>query len=166
MAIIWAIINILFLVAIFYFAKKIRDKHSPISGLLFVIFILAIFSGNKKREIIKNNEKTENQVAKLGYFQTEIKDANPKIVLIGSIYNIKNNKNFEVKGNSYIHGLVLGFNWNHISLDITKSNNQKDWNYKLIGVLDYRILGTTIYSVKKIYTSKLKFEKDDFLASD
>lgn len=129
--------------------------------MLFLFFTLAIFSGNKKREVHKINENPDNQLAKLGYFQTEIKNTNPKITLLGNIYKQKNNQDLEVKGNSYIHGLVLGFNWNHISLDISKSEGQKDWNYTLSGVLDYQILGTTIYSENKIYTSKLKIEKND-----
>ncbi len=159
MNIIWACINLFVFAAIINLALRIQKKYSNGSALIFLFFTFFVFSGNKS--LVKNSPLNLSENAygeKIGNFNINIKENSPNILLNGAVFKQKNNETIKTVASSHIYGLVLGYTWHHIALDLKKTDNLNNWHYILRGFLDYRIWGITIYSQQKILTGKAKLE--------
>lgn len=173
MNIIWALLNILVFAAIINLALRLQKRHSNGSALLFLFFAFIIFPGSVKKEknLSLNLEKNsalnldENQVEKIGNFNIKMEDTKPHISYNGIIYKQKNTDEVKVVGVSNITGLVLGYKWKHIAGNMIQIENSNNWNYTLIGVLDYYIWVIPIYSQPKVLTGKLNLKNKELVAA-
>lgn len=168
--IIWGILNIgilvYFIIICFKAAKIIRENLGGWATLVFVLGLLS-FMGKKEED---NSFKSFN-------LQEEKKDVVPKsseysrskeILLEDNLatkiraqimYGKDGTEKKLLEGTASRDGFVSGTYWKPSHFDVSKLDNKDNYEYDVIGSMEWKILGITLYTESKQFNGKIKLNQ-------
>ena len=167
---IWGLLNIslflYFLIICFKATGLIREKVGLLASIIFVVGLLSfIGQSNNKND---NKEPNSNQIKTWKFISEDSINRNSTssldIVLektLVSKYNfgLKYGKderqlNVPISAYSWTTGFVSGTNWKPIAIVVNRTAENNKFEYFVDGVVEWKILGLTIYSQLKGYKGK------------
>lgn len=160
----WELLSIacllLLLVAAFKAARHIKEHYGLFVALLFVMGCIAV--GNRNGSSSISNSCTTVNFAQPDSLLTYA-DVAQKLVLEASpvasyelyiVYatNRANGAQVPLKAISYTTGFESGIAWRPINIIVNTSADNKAFQYQVSGVMEWRLLGNTLFSERKRYT--------------
>ncbi len=167
---IWGIFNgfllIYFIIICFKSVKIIKEKIGVFASLIFVLGLLSFMSKpNEKNLADKNidflNQSNPKKAFDGNSFFKEIKLENNLTSDIGLsiLVGEKENEYVILNANCSRAGFISGTNWNVENIDIDKQKDKNYCNYIVKGIMEWKILGITIYSEHKLFNGKAILKK-------
>lgn len=155
----WGILNIwlvlFFIVICFKASRLVRDNIGYLAAVVFV-FGLYSFMGNKNSNL---NPKSSWDFASKDSLITDINSSiNIKLeetrltTLALNIYHgyrKTDQQNIPISAYSSFKGFVSGLNWKPTSISIYKTSDNNKFQYYVNGILEWQLIGATIYSQPK-----------------
>lgn len=165
----WSVLNIgiflFFITVCFKATKLVREKLGIFATIVFVFGLLS-FVGNSNNDD-GNTEPNSNQVKTWKFTLEDSLDTNAtfmtnldleKTLVSTYVLGIKYGKDTQGKMNipitaySLTSGFVSGTNWKPVSILINMTSDNNKFEYFVDGVVEWKLLGATIYSQEKEYT--------------
>jgi len=164
---IWGLLNgilfIYFIIICFKSVKLVKENIGVLAALIFVIGLLSFISKPIEKNIIDKNIEILNQTN-----PTKAFDGNSFFREITLEDNLTSNINLSIvvgenkttkalsilNANSNRTGFIFGTNWNAKNIDIDLQKDQNYCNYVVFGILEWKILGFTIYLEDKTFSGK------------
>lgn len=164
----WGLVNIglflFFIIICFKATKLIRERIGFLSAIIFVFGLLSFVgqSGNDNT----NNEPDSNQIKTWKFSSADSLKRNESYSLnidlektvvstygLGIIYgkDKQGQRNIPISAYSSTTGFIMGTHWKPVSIIVERTNDPDKFKYSVDGVVDWRLLGTTIYSQLKEY---------------
>ena len=172
----WGLINIglflFFIVLCFRATKFVRAKVGLFGAIIFAFGLLS-FMGNSNYGN-DNKEPNSNHIKTWEYTLDEVsldRSTFYKLVInleenLVSKYYLKilygkdksGDYTIPIGAHSLRDGFVSGTNWKPVDIMVNRTNDKKNFEYIVDGVLEWKLLGATIYSQSKTYkgTTSLK----------
>jgi len=163
----WGLFNIglllFFIIICFKVTKLIREKLGLFASIIFVFGLLS-FVGHSNND--NNKESNSNQIKTWKFTSEDILSRNGTYLLdvdleetLVSKYDLDieygkdrhGEMNIPISASSSKTGLVIGTNWKPVSIIVNKTNDNKKFEYLVEGVVEWKLLGATIYSRLKEY---------------
>jgi len=161
---IWGILNlgllIYFLMICFNAIKLIRQKIGLLATIVFVIGLLSFCRSsddNNNKDL--NQEKTWN----FAYSDSLVQSPEPLLEIslektltieyqLEVIYS-RNKQNINVPQSAFLvtNGFICGTNWIPKSISVYKTNDNNKFQYHVYGIVEWKLLGGTVYTQKKEY---------------
>jgi hypothetical protein len=165
---IWGLINIaLFLFFIFICFQAIilvKDKLGIFAALLFVFGTLSFvgFSNNdnQSHEPYANRIKhwdftPQDSIVQntMNYIHIDIEKTLISKYNLGIQYGQEKSSklNAPITASSATEGLVSGTYWRPISIIVNQTKDNKKFEYTVLGKIEWKLLGATVYSQSKIF---------------
>ena len=164
----WGLLNIglflFFIVICFKATKLIREKIGLFASVIFVFGLLS-FVGHSNNDN-DNKEPNSNQIKTWKFISEDSLKSNDSYLLnidlektLVSNYDlgIKYGKdkegqiNIPISAYSSTTGFISGTNWKPVSIIINRTNDNNKFEYSVDGVVEWKLLGATIYSQLKEY---------------
>ena len=170
---IWTLVNVglvlYFIVLCAQAAKLIKEKTGLFASIIFVFSLLSIIVNlSRKRTIFKGKpgvkkwtfvSRNDIQPNTLKYAHDTI-DYNPVyVIVLVTEYGRKKDSNqvIAVAANSFLIGFVAGQVWRPTNISVNATDDRK-FTYTVVSTLDWKLLGTTVYSQNKNYTGELNIK--------
>lgn len=164
----WGLLNIglflFFIVICFKATKLIREKIGLYASVIFVFGLLSFVgysnNGNDNKEPNSNQIKTWKFLSEdsLKNYDTYLLSIDLEKTLISKYsLGIKYGKdkqeqvNIPISAYSSTTGFISGTNWKPVSIIINRTNDNNKFEYFVSGVVEWKLLGATIYSQLKEY---------------
>jgi hypothetical protein len=164
----WGLLNIglfiSFIVICFKATKLIRENVGLFASIIFVFGLLS-FVGHSKIDN-DNKEPNSNQIKTWKFISEDslksdesyLLDINLEKTLISKYeLGIKYGKhkqgqiNIPISAYSSTTGFISGTNWKPLSIIINRTDDNNKFEYFVDGVVEWKLLGATIYSQLKEY---------------
>ena len=166
----WSILNIgifiFFIVVSVKATKLVREKMGILAALVLVFGLLSFIS----RKADAPNLEPGSSTLRTWKFVTDIRpyinDIN-KIdivfdnnIISKSVVSVRYGKDTQtglvkpLKAHTYIKGLVAGTSWRPVSVQVSPTAVPNEFIYEVNGVVEWKLLGTTIISQAKEWTGK------------
>jgi hypothetical protein len=164
----WGLLNIglfiFFIVICFRATKLIREKVGLFASIIFVFGLLS-FVGHSNNDN-DNKEPNSNQIKTWKFISEDSLKSNDSYLLdidlektLVSKYGlgIKYGKdkqgqiNIPISAYSSTTGFISGTNWKPVSIIVNRTNDNNKFEYFVDGVVEWKLLGATIYSQLKEY---------------
>ena len=166
----WGILNgfllIYFIVICFKSVRILKKNLGIFASFIFVIGLLSFISKPDKKNIADKNIDVLNQTNPKKAFNgnsffREITLEDNLTSKIGlSILVGENEPDLIIlNANCYRSGFISGTNWNVENIKIDKEKNKKFCTYMVRGIMEWKILGITIYSETKSFTGNALLKK-------
>lgn len=163
---IWSIINILILLFFWYliigFIAKGKHIFKPhfkvISVFIMVIGVIQIVAAS-------NSEKKTNRIITTENFDKQHTTGIKKVVLEDNVtldikmlveYSVEQNEFVVIESNSFLTGMVNGYEWEFISMRTNSCEPNKNVTFTADGVLKWNLFGIEIYSQAKTFRGVIK----------
>lgn len=157
----WALLNIgllIFFIAICFKAAKLVRKEVGILATIVFVFGLLSFAGISPN----SNEVKSWTFNPQGNLPNNSISYTPPIVLEKTLicnYDLKiayrqdknTNLNVPFKAFSSREGFICGTNWRPFSIIVNKTKDNSKFEYQVGGIIEWSLLGFTIYSQTKWY---------------
>ena len=164
----WSLLNIglflYFIATCFKATKLVREKLGLFASIIFVFGLLSFVGNsnndNENKEPNSNNIKTWKFVSEdsLKNYESFMLDIDLEKTLIAKYdLGIKYGKdrqrqiNVPISAYSSTIGFISGTNWKPISIIVNTTNDNNKFEYSVEGVVEWKLLGATIYSEQKEY---------------
>jgi hypothetical protein len=162
----WSLLNIglsLFFIAICFKATKlVREKIGLFASIVFISGLLSFvgISNNDNKELSSNYIKTWKFVSEDSLKNNESHLLNielDKTLIAKYDLGIKYGKdrqgqiNIPISAYSSTNGFISGINWKPISIIVNTTDDNNKFEYSVDGVMEWKLLGATIYSQLKEY---------------
>ena len=163
----WGLVNIacfLFFIAICFKATKfVREKLGLLASIFFAVGLLS-FIGQTNND--DNTEPNSNQIKTWKFdseypvksYQSESLDIDLEKTLISKYFLMveygkskEGNLNIPISAYSTTDGFVSGTNWKPTQIIINRTVDNKKFEYIVKGVVEWKLLWTTLYSQPKEY---------------
>jgi hypothetical protein len=163
----WGLLNIalflFFIIICFKATKLIRQTFGLFASIVFVFGLLS-FMGNSNNN--DNKEPNSNEIKTWKFTSNDSLIRHPtssefidfEKTLISKYYLfIKYGKdkdgqtNIPISASSSTNGFISGTNWKPISISVNKTHDNNKFKYFVSGVIEWKLLGATIYSQLKEY---------------
>ncbi len=79
-------------------------------------------------------------------------------MLINSSKEITSQKNTPINAYSGTTGLVMGTKWKSQNINVLKTANDNKFKYVVYGVIEWKLLGATLYTQTKVYEGITTFQ--------
>lgn len=164
----WGLLNIglflIFIVICFRATKLIREKIGLFASIIFVFGLLS-FIGHLNNDD-DNKEPNSNQIKTWKFVSEDSLKSNDTYLLdidlektLISKYDlgIKYGKdkeeqiNIPISAYSSTTGFISGTNWKPVSIIVNRTNDNNKFEYFVAGVIEWKLMGATIYSQPKEY---------------
>ncbi|MEP7318285.1 MAG: hypothetical protein ABI921_06080 [Panacibacter sp.] len=164
----WGLLNIglflFFIVICFKATKLIREKVGLFASIIFVFGLLS-FVGHTNNDK-DNKEPKSNQIKTWKFISEDSLKNNDTYLLdidlektlvskyeLGIKYGKDKQKqiNIPISAYSSTTGFISGTNWKPVSIIINKTNENNKFEYSVDGIVEWKLLGATIYSQLKEY---------------
>ena len=165
---IWGLLNIglflFFIVICFKATKLVREKLGLFASIIFVFGLLS-FVGHSNNDD-DNKEPNSNQIKTWKFISedslnrnaTYLLDVNLEKTLVSKYdLGIKYGKdrqgemNIPISAYSSTTGFISGTNWKPVSIIVNRTSDNNKFEYFVDGVVEWKLLGATIYSQLKEY---------------
>lgn len=164
----WGLLNIglflFFIVICLKATKLIREKIGLFASIIFAFGLLSFIghsnSGNDNKEPNSNQIKTWKFISEdsLKNNDSYFLDIDLEKTLVSNYYlGIKYVKdksrqiNIPISAYSSTTGFISGTNWKPVSIIANRTNDNNKFEYFVNGVVEWKLLGATIYSQLKEY---------------
>jgi hypothetical protein len=177
MYLIWGLLNIgiliYFLTICFKVTKLVREKMGLFVTVFFVIMLLSFIGNANKDSYSKttnsNQTKTWNNSSEdsLTFYTSYLPRIEMEKNLVTSysleVFYGKDKNNHIVPKSAYTSntGFIAGTKWTPISIEIKETSDKNKYSYSVLGVVDWNLLGTTIYTQQKRFNGTILTEKPD-----
>jgi hypothetical protein len=166
---IWGILNFSILIYFFFLCfqatKKIRDNFGRIAALVFVLGLVSFISKpNEENNLFQTFDLQKDAGFSNKYngntFSTDkLLEENLTTKISLSIQFGENNSEKRLlKAEIYRDGFVSGTEWKATNVTISPLD-RINYQYQTTGIIDWKILGITLYSQSKEFNGKIKLEK-------
>jgi hypothetical protein len=164
----WALLNIglflFFILTCFRATRLVREKLGFFASIIFAFGLLSFLSNSSDDK--DNKEPNLNQIRTWKFISEDSLDRNTTMLIdielektLISRYElgIKYGKdkqgqfNIPISANSWTTGFVSGTNWKPSSIIVNRTNDNNKFEYYANGVMEWKLLGATIYSQQKEY---------------
>lgn len=164
----WGLLNIglfiFFIVICFKATKLIREKVGLFASIIFVFGLLSFVSNSNNDN--DNREPNSNKIKTWKFISDDSLKGNDSYILesvlektlvstyyLGIKYCKDKQRQINIPVNSYSSttGFISGTNWKPTSIIVNKTNDNNKFEYFVDGVVEWKILGLTIYSQPKEY---------------
>ncbi len=164
----WGLLNIglflFFIVTCFKATKLIREKLGLFASIIFVFGLLS-FVGHSNNEY-DNKESNSNQIKTWKFISEDSLNRNATYLLdidlektLVSKYDLgikygkdrQGEMNIPISAYSSTSGFISGTNWKPVSIIVNRTTDNNKFEYYVDGVVEWKLLGTTIYSQLKEY---------------
>jgi hypothetical protein len=169
---IWGILNgfllIYFIIVCFKSVKLIKEKIGVLASLIFVIGLLSFISKSDEKKITNKNIEILNQTNPRKAFSgnsystfVTLEDNLTSKIELRILYGEKeSDKELTILDvDCYRTGFTSGNNWNAVNIDVDKENSKIFCTYNVSGILDWKILGITIFSEVKNFKGNALLKK-------
>ncbi len=166
----WSILNIgifiFFIVVSVKATKLVREKMGVLAAIVLVFGLLSFIS----RKAEAPNLEPDGSTFRTWKFVTDIRpyiDDINKIdivfdnnIMSKSVVSVRYGKNTQtgltkpLEAHTYISGLVAGTSWRPVSVQVSPTAVPNEFIYEVNGVVEWKLLGTTIISQAKEWTGK------------
>ena len=165
----WSLLNvglfIFFVFICFNATKLIREKLGIFASVIFVFGLLS-FIGNSNSD---NEDQNSSQIKAWNFIPADSLKSNENYFVSIDLENtlvskytlgIKYGKdkqgqsNIPISSNSSTTGLISGINWRPVSIIVNRTTDNNKFDYCVYGVLEWKLLGATIYKQAKEYQGK------------
>ncbi len=162
----WGLFNIgiflFFIVICFKATKLVREKLGLFASIIFVFGLLS-FVGNSSND---NKEPNSNYIKTWKFVSEDSLKNNDSYLLsvdlektLISKYDLgikygkdrQGQTNIPISAYSSTTGFTSGTNWKPVSIIINRTNDNNKFEYFVDGVVEWKLLGATIYSELKEY---------------
>lgn len=163
----WGLINIVlflfFIVLGLKATKFVRAKVGLFAAIIFACGLLS-FVGNSNND---NKEPNSNHIKTWEYTLDEENldrstsyslDINLEKNLVSKYYlgilygkDKSGEYTIPIGAHSFKDGFVGGTNWKPVGIMVNRTNDKKNFEYIVDGILEWKLLGATIYSQSKTY---------------
>ena len=168
----WSILNIgifiFFIVVSVKATKLVREKMGVLAAIVLVFGLLSFIS----RKAEAPNLEPDGSTFRTWKFVTDIRpyinDIN-KIdivfdnnIISKSVVSVRYGKDIQtglvkpLEAHTYIKGLVAGTSWRPVSVQVSPTAVPNEFIYEVNGVVEWKLLGTTIISQAKEWTGKFE----------
>jgi len=172
---IWGLLNIgliiYFLTICIKVTKLVREKMGLFVTVFFVLTLLS-FIGNANKDSYRktansNQTKTWNNTSEdsltlhIPAFQRIEMEKNlvtsyELVVLYGKD---RNDNIVPLSASTSNSGFIAGTEWIPKSIEIDKTNDNNKYNYSVTGIVEWHLLGTTVYTQMKRFNGTIMTEK-------
>lgn len=167
---IWGLLNlgllIYFIITCFKLVKVARNHIGGLATIVFVFGLLSFVSGSKSDSNATkvNQTKTfkfalkdsiELNSGKFSHIILENNWVTKYDLFLNSGKESTSQKNTPISAYSGTTGLVMGTKWNPQNINILKTSDNNKFKYVVHGIVDWKLLGATIYTQPKIYEGSL-----------
>lgn len=159
---IWTILNfglfLLFIIICFQATKLVREKLGLVTSIVFAFGLLSFVnsSSSGNNQVRKWNFTTEDEIMSntTNYSNITIDKTLISTIALGVLYGKEktSNKNVGIEANSSLFGFLGGHNWKPQFISVEATPAEGKLKYYVTGLLEWKSLGTTIYSQSKIYS--------------
>ncbi|MFA5044873.1 MAG: hypothetical protein WC542_02950 [Paludibacter sp.] len=171
---IWGLLNIgliiYFLTICIKVTKLVREKMGLIVTVFFVLTLLSFIGNANKDSFSKtnsnqtktwNNTSEDNLTFSMPYLPRIEMENNLVTSYYLEIFYGKDKNDSIVPKSAYTSnaGLIAGTKWTPISIEINETSDKKKYSYSVLGVVEWNLLGTTIYTQQKRFTGTFLTEK-------
>ncbi len=163
---IWSIINGIIVIYFFYLivgfiakGKKIfKPQFKVVSIFIMVIGIVQIISASDSERKSNRISITEDYNRKNNSAIKQIKLEDNWTFDINMLvkYSIEQNQYIPIESNSFLTGLVSGYNWEFNSIDINNLNPNGKAEFIANGILKWNLFGITVYSESKTFNGTIE----------
>ena len=163
----WALINIgifiFFILTCIRATKLIREKFGLFAAIIFVFGLLSFVSApntnnNENRNQLNPSHTRFNADESIEMYSGKFVTVPLERNLVSSYglvisYGISKEEhlNIPVTASSHTLGLVSGTKWIPASITVNQTDDNKKFRYQVIGTVEWRLLGYTIYSQSKSF---------------
>ena len=167
---IWGILNgfllVYFIIICFKSVRIVKEKIGLFASFIFVIGLLSFISKPDEKNLADKNIDVLNQTNPKKAFNgnsffREITLEDNLTSKIGlSILVAENEAELTIlNANCYRSGFISGTNWNVENIEIDNEKNKKYCAYLIRGIMEWKILGITIYSEHKSFNGNALLKK-------
>ncbi|QEC53558.1 hypothetical protein EDD80_103330 [Anseongella ginsenosidimutans] len=161
----WAIVNIgiflLFLGICFRATILVRKRFGLFASLIFAFGLLSFIGSTES-----HNNTGANANGIWEFASGDSLDRAPAFQIIIELEDTwfsqrrlditygrdkKDGENIPINAYSFTSGLVSGTKWKPLSIDVRKTDNNAKFNYFVGGIVEWKLLGTTIFSQHQEY---------------
>ncbi len=163
----WTLINfgllLSFIAICFKATKLLREKSGALVSLVFVFCLLSFVANSGKQnnagsrtgsQVKKWVFKTPGEIEqdKLRHYDIVIESNVASDIDLNLVFGKDKftNNAVAVEASSSLSGLVGGHTWIPENISVSKSLTANTWVYTVTGSLNWKLLGTTIYSQHKL----------------
>jgi hypothetical protein len=163
---IWSIINVIIVLYFFYLiigfiakGKKIfKPQFKVISIFIMVIGIVQIISAS-------DSDKNSNRISITEDYSRKNNSEIKQVVLednwtfdINMLvkYSIEQDQYIPIESNSFLTGLVSGYNWEFYSINTNNLNPNGEAEFIANGILKWNLFGITVYSESKTFNGTIE----------
>ena len=173
MYLIWGLLNIglliYFLTICFNAIKLVRREIGLFASIIFVIGLLSFCSHQSNNDKGMNSDKTKtwtfiskdtlskNQTSILQHELSRNLISKYEMVVISG--KDKNNINIPLSAFTLTNGFTIGTNWSIKSITVNKTNDNNKFYYYVAGVVEWQLLGISVYSQNKRYNGNILIDK-------
>ena len=163
----WALLNIglflFFIVICFKATKLVREKIGLFASVVFVLGLLSFVSNSNN----DNNKEPNSNRTKTWEFakETNLNQNEEHLISVDLEKNLVSKylldieyrqdklgqTNIPISASSNMTGLISGISWNPSLIVVNKTTDNNKFEYFVIGVVKWKLLGATIYSQPKEY---------------
>jgi hypothetical protein len=164
----WALLNagffLFFIVICFRATKLIRQNFGLLASIVFVFGLLS-FSGHSN-DNNDNKEPNSNHIKTWKFASEDSLSRNATYPLVIDLEKTLISKyclfiqygkdkegqlNVPISASSSTNGFISGTNWKPISIFINRTDDNNKFAYLVRGVVEWKLLGATVYSQLKEY---------------
>ena len=168
--IIWGILNIgilvYFIIICFKAAKIIRENLGGLATLVFVLGLLSFMGKKEEDNSFKSfnlqEEKKDTVLNYVGnsYGKDVLLEDNLATQIRASIMYGKDSTGKKLlKATASRDGFVSGTYWEPSHFLVSKLDNRNNYEYLVIGTLEWKILGIRLYTESKKFNGKIKLDQ-------
>lgn len=169
---IWGILNglllIYFIIICFKSVNIIKEKIGILASLVFVIGLLSFISKPNENKIADKNIEILNQTNPKKAFNgntylrfVTLEDNLTSKIELTILCGEKESDNELIILNADCNrtGFISGTNWNTKNIDVDKEKGEKFCKYSVSGIMEWKILGITIFSEVKDFSGNALLKK-------
>ncbi len=169
---IWGILNgfllIYFIIVCFKSVKIIKEKIGLLASFIFVIGLLSFITKPDEKQIAKKNIEILNETNpnkafngnSYSRFVTLENRISSKIELRILCGEKKSDKELIIlDADCNRTGFISGTNWNAKTIDVNKEKDKNFCKYNVSGIMEWKILGLTIFSEAKDFSGNALLRK-------
>ena len=164
----WGLLNaglfLFFILICFRATKLIRQNLGLLASIVFVFGLLSFIGRSNNNN--DNREPNSNQIKTWKFTSDDSLSKNPTYsvfidlekTLVSKYYLfVQYGKdkggqiNIPISASSSTNGFISGTNWKPISIFINRTDDNNKFEYFVSGVVEWKLLGATIYSQLKEY---------------
>lgn len=167
---IWGILNVFLLIYFLLICLKsvkiIKEKIGLLASFIFVIGLLSFISKPNEKNSADKNINILNQTNPKKAFngnsffrEVNLEDNLSSTIGLSILVGEKETGLIILNANCYRSGFISGTNWNVENIEIDIPKNKKHCSYLIRGIMEWKILGITIYSEHKTFSGNAILKK-------